>query len=175
MGVYRVRVSYLKATGISVETLPKALKPSYEPHTLDRRWKSSAWLQSLSPLCVCVRSLQLCLILCNSIDGNPPGPFVHVILPARILKWVAISSSRGSSQPGKIKPTSPALEADSLPAEPSGKPYFPPCIRRAWAWSPPLSPVILSFVITFSLLQVGSWSWTFDQGCQFEVQRWQVV
>lgn len=37
MGVYRVRVSYPKVTDISVETLPKALNPSYEPHTLDKR------------------------------------------------------------------------------------------------------------------------------------------
>ena len=31
---------------------------------------------------------------------SPPGSSVHGILQARILEWVAISSSRGSSQPG---------------------------------------------------------------------------
>ena len=40
-------------------------------------------------------------------------------LQARILQWVAMPSSRGSSQPG-IKPRSPALQADSLPSEPPG-------------------------------------------------------
>ena len=38
-------------------------------------------------------------------------------LQARILKWVAMPSSRGSSQP-----SSPTLEVDSLPSEPPGKP-----------------------------------------------------
>ena len=33
------------------------------------------------------------------MDCSPPGSFVHGILPARILEWVAISSSRGSFQP----------------------------------------------------------------------------
>ena len=37
--------------------------------------------------------------LCNSMDCSPPGSSVHGILQARILEWVAISSSRGSSQP----------------------------------------------------------------------------
>ena len=42
---------------------------------------------------------QLCPILSNSMDCSPPGSSVHGILQARILEWVAISSSRGSSQP----------------------------------------------------------------------------
>ncbi|KAB0350400.1 hypothetical protein FD754_015257 [Muntiacus muntjak] len=46
---------------------------------------------------------------------------VHGILQARILEWVAFPFSRGSSQPG-IKPRSPALQVDSLPSEPPGKP-----------------------------------------------------
>ena len=36
---------------------------------------------------------------CNPIDCSPPGFSVHGILQARILEWVAISFSRGSSQP----------------------------------------------------------------------------
>ena len=36
---------------------------------------------------------------CNPMDCNPPGSSVHGILQARILKWAAISFSRGSSQP----------------------------------------------------------------------------
>ena len=46
---------------------------------------------------------------------------IQSILQARILEWVAVSFSRGSSNPG-IKPRSPTLQADSLPAEPQGKP-----------------------------------------------------
>ena len=44
---------------------------------------------------------------------SPSGISVHGISQARILEWVAISSSRGSSNPG-IKPVAPALQADSL-------------------------------------------------------------
>ena len=66
------------------------------------------------------KSLQLCPTLCNPMDCSPPGSSVHGILQARILEWVAISSSRGSSPPG-IKPGSPALQADSSPTEPPGK------------------------------------------------------
>ena len=37
--------------------------------------------------------------LCDSMDNNPPGFFVHGLLQARILEWVAMSFSRGSSWP----------------------------------------------------------------------------
>ena len=46
--------------------------------------------------------LSLCLFnstLCNPVDYSLPGSSVHEILQARILEWVAISFSRGSSQP----------------------------------------------------------------------------
>ena len=39
------------------------------------------------------KSLQLCLALCNPIDGSPPGSSVPGILQARTLEWVAISFS----------------------------------------------------------------------------------
>ena len=41
---------------------------------------------------------QLCLILCNLMDYSLPGFSVHEILQARILEWVAMSFSRGSSR-----------------------------------------------------------------------------
>ena len=51
---------------------------------------------------------QMCPILCDPMDYSPPGSSVYGILQARILEWVAIPSSRGSSQP-RIKAQSPAL------------------------------------------------------------------
>ena len=42
---------------------------------------------------------QLCPILCDPIDCSPPGSSVHGILQAKILKQIALSSSRGSFQP----------------------------------------------------------------------------
>ena len=39
------------------------------------------------------KSLQLCPILCDPIDGSPPGSPIPGILQARTLEWVAISFS----------------------------------------------------------------------------------
>ena len=47
---------------------------------------------------MCAKLLQLCLTLCDPMDCNQAGSSAHGILQARILEWVAISSSRGSSQ-----------------------------------------------------------------------------
>ena len=41
---------------------------------------------------------QSCLTLCNTMDCSPPGSSVHGILQERILQWVVMPSSRGSSQ-----------------------------------------------------------------------------
>ena len=41
---------------------------------------------------------QSCLTLCDPTDCSPPGSSVYGIFQARLLDWVAISSSRGSSQ-----------------------------------------------------------------------------
>ena len=60
---------------------------------------------------------QSCPTLCDPMDSSPPGSSVHGILPARILEWVAISFSRGSSNPG-IEPRYPRLQADALTSEP---------------------------------------------------------
>ena len=50
---------------------------------------------------------QLCPTLCDPADCSPPGSSVHGFLQARILEWVAISFSRGSSQPRDWKPGLP--------------------------------------------------------------------
>ena len=42
---------------------------------------------------------QLCLTLCHPVDCSPPGSSVHGILQARLVEWVAIHFSRGSSRP----------------------------------------------------------------------------
>ena len=42
---------------------------------------------------------QSCPTLCDPMDCSPQGSSAHGILQARILEWVAISCSRGSSQP----------------------------------------------------------------------------
>ena len=66
---------------------------------------SHVWLKWCVSCCgwgggweACVHA-QSCLTLCNSMDCSPPSSSVHRILQARILEWVAISFSRGSSRP----------------------------------------------------------------------------
>ena len=80
------------------------------------------------PVCVCsITKWQPILydpMVCN-LSVSP----VHGIFQVRILKWVAISSSRGSSyfwdlpNPG-IEPESPTLQANSLPLCHLGSPYI---------------------------------------------------
>ena len=42
---------------------------------------------------------QSCPTLCHPVDCSPPGSSIHGVFQARILEWVSISLSRGSSQP----------------------------------------------------------------------------
>ena len=67
---------------------------------------------------------QSCLTLFDPMDCSPSGSSIHGILQARILEWVAMPFSRGSSHPG-IEPRSPILQADSLPSEPPGETQGP--------------------------------------------------
>ena len=55
------------------------------------------------------------------MDCSPPGSSVHGILQARILEWVAIPFSRGSSQPRDWTQVS-RIAGGFLPTEPKGKP-----------------------------------------------------
>ena len=54
--------------------------------------KSAKWKE--------VKVSHSCPILCDPVDCSPPGSSVHGILQARILEWVAIPFSMGSSPPG---------------------------------------------------------------------------
>ena len=63
-----------------------------------------------------VKATQSCLTLWVPMDYT-----VHGILQARILEWVPFPFSKGSSQPRDRTQVS-ALQVDSLPAEPQGKP-----------------------------------------------------
>ena len=70
-------------------------------------------------MCMSARSFQLCSTLCDPMDCSLPGSSVNGILQARILEWVAMPSSRGSSPAqGLDPPASPAFWADYLPTEP---------------------------------------------------------
>ena len=45
--------------------------------------------ETITLLTAYAKSLQSCLMLCDSVDSSPPGSSVHEILQARILEWVA--------------------------------------------------------------------------------------
>ena len=74
-------------------------------------------------VCVCVLSV-MSHSSCDPMNCSPPGPSVHGILWARILERIAISSSRGPSQPRDRTHISciSALQVDSLPLSHWGSP-----------------------------------------------------
>ena len=83
-------------------------------------------------MCVCLHMYimyilfsvaQSCLTLCNPVDCGPPGSSVHGTFPARILEWVAISFSRGSSRPRDQTQVS-CLAGRVFTTEPPSKPYI---------------------------------------------------
>ena len=87
--------------------------------------------------------------LLATLDGSPPGSSVHGILQARILEWVAVHSSRGSSRPrDRIRASCVSCIAGRFfTAEPPEKPLvltIPPrkiltltniCQPLAWVYS----------------------------------------
>ena len=62
------------------------------PHPLNAEFPKTQWPQK-------VKVTQLWPTLCDPMDGSLPGSSAHGILQARILEWVAVPFSRGSSQP----------------------------------------------------------------------------
>ena len=82
---------------------------------------------------------QSCPTLRDPTNCSPPSSSVHGILQARILDWIVISFSRGSSQP-RIKPRPLTLLADSLLSQP---PHFLKYITSSAAWLQPHMRVCL--------------------------------
>ena len=76
---------------------------------------------------MCAKSLQLCSTHCNPMDCSWPGSSVPGILQARILEWITMPSSKGSSDP-RVKlasPVAPELQTDSLPLRHWGRLQLP--------------------------------------------------
>ena len=90
-----------------------------ESKGIPEKTSAFALLTTLKPLTVCrsvVLVTQSCLVLCHPGDCSPLAASVHGILQARILEWVAFPSLGNFPNSG-IKPSSPALQADSLLCE----------------------------------------------------------
>ena len=109
-------------TSSSKEALSIQMRMAPAP-TSHRLRMESGRTASVQGKCESVKVLvtQSCPTLCDSMDCSPPGSSVHGILQARILQWVAIPSPGDLPNPG-VKPWSSALQVDSLPSEPPGKP-----------------------------------------------------
>ena len=69
----------------------------------------------------CGKKFKLVASFCDPVDFSPPGFSIHGISQAKILKWLPFPSPGDLRNPG-IELGSPALQADSLPSEPPGKP-----------------------------------------------------
>ena len=85
-----------------VEEIFSGLTTVILDYTQKRNWtnilKKNRYLFCILEMCVHDKSLQLCPTPCNPMDCSPPVYSVHEILQARILEWVAMSSSRRSSR-----------------------------------------------------------------------------
>ena len=78
---------------VSDSSWPHGLQPTRLLHPWDFPGKSTG----VGCHCLLHKSLQSCPIICDLMDCSPLGSSVHGILQIRILEWVAMPSSRGSS------------------------------------------------------------------------------
>ena len=88
------------ASVVSVSVRPHRRQPTRLIHPWDSPGKNIG--VGCHSLLQCMHACQVASVVSNSvdpIDSSPPGSCVHRILQARILEWVAISFSRGPSQP----------------------------------------------------------------------------
>ena len=70
-----------------------------EPFSVRSQFPNTTKIYFLHHVHERAKSVQSYLALCEPMDCNPPGSSVHGILQVWILKWVAMPSSRGFSQP----------------------------------------------------------------------------
>ena len=90
----------------------------FESSTISAQLLNSVTAAEKKPAAAAAKSLQLCLTLCNPIDGSPPGSFDPGILKARILEWVAISFSNACMHV-KLLQSCPTL-CDPMDSSPPG-------------------------------------------------------
>ena len=107
------------------------------------------------------KSLQLCLTLCDPIDGSPLGSSVLGILQARTLEWAAISFSNAWKWKVKVK----SLSRARLLATPwTGAYQAPPSMGFSWQEScsgvplpSPIYALLSTITILYGLKQLTDW------------------
>ena len=91
---------------------------------------------------------QSCLTLCNPMDCSLPGSSLHGIFQARVLEWVAISFSRGSS-PSRDRTWVSTFQADALTSEPPGKPELKLYLFSNLFCSPTIHPYCIKVNLVY--------------------------
>ena len=97
------------------------------PVPVARNGLATTFLENNRPMPTAYACARSCPTLCDPVDCGPPGPSVHGISQARILKWVANPFSRGSSRPRDQTLhflSLPHWQVGSLPLGPPGKPLL---------------------------------------------------
>ena len=110
---------------------------------------------------------QSCPTLCNPMDYRVPGCFVLGIAQARILEWVAISSSRGSSLP---RTHVSCIAGGLFTSEPPGKPKF---VKQAVLSA--LFPIFVLFLSWGLLSPFYFFPLFFCQACKAFSSLWLVI
>ena len=94
--IKRIRISMLRVTNRVREFVFEIQLYHFYLYVLGYIFK---FLYCLVCVCVCKLVDQSCPTLCNSMRCSPPDSLVHAVLQARILEWVVMPFSRGSSWP----------------------------------------------------------------------------
>ena len=92
--LYRYTHIYVKLSFARHQKLIQHCESTFTSFFKRRKKKNRSVLS-----CVCARSLETFLTLCDPMDHSLPSSSVHGILQARILEWVTLPSSRRHSQP----------------------------------------------------------------------------
>ena len=108
--------------------LPFLLSKGFQLHRESKKYIQVSVIPSVT-LGIISQTLIRVRLFCNAIDCSLPSCSFHGILQARILEWLAIFFSRDLPDSG-IEHASPALQADSLPTEPRGKPWIIQDLKR---------------------------------------------
>ena len=119
------------------EGLPTAVALEMQLHLTESPKSSSYQFKLFSCMCVCLVTPS-CPSLCNPLDYSPPGSSVHGIFQAKIRRkkknfvfvWSRLPFPSSGDLPDFLQgikpasPVSPALQVDSLLAEPLGSSLY---------------------------------------------------
>ena len=146
--------------------------PSVGSHRVRHDWSDLAAAIADNPIKWCSQCVCVCVcgvwLFSDYMDCSPPGSFVYGIFQARILQWVAISSSRGSSHPKDWTqvPCIFCITGEFFTAESLGSQSDPLMLVRKCSW-PGLFPneeALLNFAFDqLGFMFLSSWHYLWPQ------------